>query len=75
MTTTLTSFTCPWCGSVSHNVIDVQEGYCGRCHWWTGDDKIPMTMRPCQECGTPVLCLMLPPPAITLGPRSCANHQ
>jgi hypothetical protein len=30
------SFTCPRCGAVSQNPNDVREGYCGRCHDWTG---------------------------------------
>jgi hypothetical protein len=25
-------FTCPFCGTVSHNPNDVRERYCGRCH-------------------------------------------
>jgi ribosomal protein S27AE len=30
------SFTCPVCGAVSHHPDDVAEGYCGKCHAWTG---------------------------------------
>ncbi|MFG2056664.1 hypothetical protein ACGFI9_21840 [Micromonospora sp. NPDC048930] len=30
------SFTCPVCGRVSHHPRDVDEGYCGACHDWTG---------------------------------------
>lgn len=30
------SFTCPRCGATSHNPNDVEAGYCGRCHDWTG---------------------------------------
>lgn len=29
------SITCPRCGATSHNLNDVREGYCGRCHDWT----------------------------------------
>lgn len=29
-------FTCPRCGAESWNPTDLQEGYCGRCHDWTG---------------------------------------
>jgi hypothetical protein len=29
-------FTCPECGMTSHHPDDVREGYCGRCHDWTG---------------------------------------
>lgn len=28
---------CPECGAQSWHPKDVEEGYCGRCHWWTGD--------------------------------------
>ena len=31
------SFTCPECGEVSYNPNDIENGYCGVCHWWTGD--------------------------------------
>jgi hypothetical protein len=31
------SFTCPDCGATSYNRNDIREGYCGRCHDWTGD--------------------------------------
>lgn len=30
-------FQCPECEHVSYNANDVREGYCGHCHWWTGD--------------------------------------
>ena len=30
------SFTCPECGATSHHPMDVRDGYCGRCHDWTG---------------------------------------
>lgn len=30
------SFTCPKCEHTSHNPMDAREGYCGRCHDWTG---------------------------------------
>lgn len=33
----LEPFTCPVCGAVSHHPQDGAEGYCGACHWWTGD--------------------------------------
>ena len=29
-------FVCPRCGAVSANPTDIREGYCGRCHDWTG---------------------------------------
>ena len=31
------SFTCPACGAVSYHPGDIREGYCGRCHDWTGE--------------------------------------
>lgn len=34
------SFTCPTCGTVSHHPQDVANGYCGRCHAFTGDQAI-----------------------------------
>lgn len=30
------AFTCPRCARVSHNPHDLEEGYCGYCHDWTG---------------------------------------
>jgi ribosomal protein S27AE len=30
-------FMCPVCGRVSAHPKDLEEGYCGRCHTWTGD--------------------------------------
>ena len=32
-------FTCPCCGAVSHNPNDIAQGFCGRCHAWTGDPE------------------------------------
>lgn len=34
------SFTCPVCGATSWNPNDVREGYCGRCHDWTGQPHL-----------------------------------
>lgn len=31
------SFTCPRCQRTSHHPMDVQEGYCGACHDFTGE--------------------------------------
>lgn len=31
------SITCPRCGATSYNPNDAEQGYCGRCHWWTSD--------------------------------------
>ena len=31
-------FTCPRCGMTSHNPKDVEQGYCGNCHDWTGGE-------------------------------------
>lgn len=30
------SFTCPRCGATSYHPKDVEFGYCGRCHDFTG---------------------------------------
>lgn len=30
------SFTCPVCGATSYHPQDVEHGYCGRCHDYTG---------------------------------------
>ena len=32
------SFTCPRCGMTSHHPKDIEQGYCGNCHDWTGND-------------------------------------
>lgn len=32
----LSGFSCPDCGIESFNPNDIREGYCGRCHGWTG---------------------------------------
>ncbi|MEV5451306.1 hypothetical protein [Streptomyces sp. NPDC052535] len=34
------SIVCPECGAQSWHPKDVEEGYCGRCHWWTGDPRL-----------------------------------
>lgn len=39
------SFTCPDCGARSYNRNDVREQYCGRCHDWTGDEKLRTARR------------------------------
>lgn len=31
------AFTCPCCGAVSPQAEDIANGYCGMCHWQTGD--------------------------------------
>lgn len=33
-------FSCPCCGAVSAHPQDVAEGYCGLCHWYTGDPEL-----------------------------------
>jgi ribosomal protein L37E len=30
------SITCPRCGMTSYNPTDVEQGYCGNCHDYTG---------------------------------------
>lgn len=39
-------FTCPVCGMTSHNATDKQEGYCGRCHAFTGTEPMRYGMLP-----------------------------
>lgn len=38
--TAVPSFACPRCGATSWNPNDVREGYCGRCHDWTGERRL-----------------------------------
>lgn len=37
----LPGFTCPRCQATSHHPEDLAQGYCGRCHWWTGNQGLP----------------------------------
>jgi len=32
-------FTCPACGRTSHHPADVEHGYCGACHDFTGNTR------------------------------------
>lgn len=43
-------FTCPCCGAVSPHPMDIEQRYCARCHWWTGDPDLgpPHLMSPCR---------------------------
>lgn len=34
------SFTCPQCSAMSNNAHDITNGYCGRCHAYTGRDDL-----------------------------------
>jgi hypothetical protein len=43
---TFTSITCPICHMISHNPMDVAEGYCGNCHAWTAPR--------CVNCEAPI---------------------
>lgn len=45
-------FTCPRCGAVSYNRNDIEQGYCGRCHDWTGTTEVVElpALRSCPEC-------------------------
>lgn len=38
------AFTCPECGATSQHPVDEQEGYCARCHRWTGDQVGPLPL-------------------------------
>jgi hypothetical protein len=33
-------FTCPRCAKQSWHPDDAAQGYCNRCHWWTGDPQL-----------------------------------
>jgi hypothetical protein len=37
-TTEQPSFTCPVCGMTSYHPEDIRQGYCGKCHGWTGGE-------------------------------------
>lgn len=37
------TFTCPRCGMTSAHPQDVDQGYCGNCHDWTGDRGDPLS--------------------------------
>lgn len=32
-------FCCPRCTAISFHPKDVEHGYCGRCHDWTGEPR------------------------------------
>jgi hypothetical protein len=53
------SFTCPDCGAKSYNPNDIREGYCGRCHRWTGDQELN-TLRE-GEAMMPVISFLIHP--------------
>lgn len=50
-------FTCPACGTASSHPEDIANGYCGRCHAFTGDEVRTRLMveeladNPCPVCG------------------------
>jgi predicted RNA-binding Zn-ribbon protein involved in translation (DUF1610 family) len=46
----VTRFACPRCGATSSGPEDISEGYCGRCHEWTGPDQ-RRTRGICPRCG------------------------
>jgi ribosomal protein L37E len=43
------SITCPRCGMTSYHPRDVEEGYCGNCHWWTSDPMLRNILKPLEE--------------------------
>lgn len=45
------SFTCPRCGATSHNPTDVEEGYCGACHDFTGGAQSALAFGEWLETG------------------------
>lgn len=53
------SITCPDCQKVSFHPRDVEQRYCGFCHWWTSDPELRV-FRPEDEAERHVLrALML----------------
>ena len=44
---------CPCCHRKSHHPEDIQQRYCGACHWWTGDPVFgpPHLEGPCEARG------------------------
>lgn len=34
------SIVCPRCRRVSYHPRDIEQGYCGYCHWWTSDPHL-----------------------------------
>lgn len=54
------SFTCPECGRTSYNPNDIEQRYCGNCHWWTGDPVLGHGRRgPESEAMDPALLAYL----------------
>jgi hypothetical protein len=40
MATSQVSITCPRCHHVSFHPGDIEQKYCSKCHWWTGDPQL-----------------------------------
>jgi hypothetical protein len=36
----LPRITCPDCLRTSYHPMDISQGYCGYCHWWTSDPTL-----------------------------------
>lgn len=45
------SITCPKCGMTTYDPDDIEEGYCGKCHDWTGVPRDPIPSARCDEYG------------------------
>ena len=45
------SFTCPECGITSYHPKDIQYGYCGKCHAFTGSSPSGEVFHPIWEKG------------------------
>lgn len=43
------TFTCPRCGAASVHPDDIREGYCGRCHDWTGNTGVAPSLRSLRD--------------------------
>lgn len=54
----MSAFTCPRCGMSSAHPKDIEQGYCGACHDWTGVDGMDvlrhwLAIWPTDEPGAP----------------------
>jgi hypothetical protein len=51
---TPSSFICPRCKMISYQPEDVEEGYCGECHDWTGADFPQVSWQGRTPTGEPI---------------------
>jgi hypothetical protein len=41
---TALSITCPRCELLTHDLTDIEQGYCASCCWWTSDPMLGKMM-------------------------------